>query len=513
MTNSSPKNHKLPQYPETLWRASEEFPSFPKLTSDLNVDVAIVGGGITGITSAYLLTKEGLKVAVIEAGNILNGTTGHTTAKITAQHGVIYDELINKLGKEKAKLYYEANEGGRKLIQSLINEKNIDCEFSIEDAYIYTNSDKEMQNLINEYKAYEKLGIDGEYVTKTELPFEVQAAVKMNQQAQYHPLKYLKRLVQDVTEKGGDFFENTTAVDIARETEPKVITKEGHSITCKHLIISSHFPFYDLEGFFFSRMYLKRSYLLAAKTKTPFPGGMYINAEKPTRSLRSATMNGEPVVLFGGDGHRTGEGISTIEHYEALADFAEETFGVEQIFYRWSAQDPKTLDKVPYVGQISEDHPNVYVATGYRKWGMTNSHAAAQLLTDLIVERENPYKDLYSPQRFHADPDVKKFISYNTHVAKELVKGKLERPNTFPEDLQNDEGAVVTVNGKRAGAYKNEQGELFIVDTTCTHMGCELNWNSGERSWDCPCHGSRFSYEGSVMEGPAETPLKRLNNE
>lgn len=506
------KSNSMPQFPEAYWTQSAELQTFAKLQEDIQTEVAIIGGGMTGITAAYLLAKEGKKVALIEAGRILNGTTGHTTAKVTAQHGIVYDELLNHFGREQTQLYYQANDDALQFIRNLVNEQQIDCDFSVQDAYIYTNSQQEMQKLIKEYDAYEKLDIKGrEYITSIPLPVEHKAAIVMKNQAQFHPLKYLKHLVEEFTKMGGQLYENTTAVDIEEGSEPKVTTRDGHKVSCQHMIVSSHYPFYDVKGFYFSRLSISRSYILAVKTEKDFPGGMYITAEQPTRSLRYTEMNGDKLVLFGGDRHKTGHDKNTHQHYEALETFAAETFGIKEIPYRWSAQDPATLDKVPYVGNYSATLSNIFVATGYRKWGMTNSTNAARLMTDLILEKENPYKELFDPSRFKADPDVKKFLSVNASVAKELVKGKLEHPTTQPEDLKNDEGATVMVNGERAGAYRDENGQLHLVDTTCTHMGCELEWNNGERSWDCPCHASRFSYTGEVMEGPAEIPLKRLS--
>ncbi|WP_246860912.1 FAD-dependent oxidoreductase [Bacillus sp. REN3] len=505
---------RMPRFPEPYWRKSTELPSFPKLKEDLDVDVAIVGGGITGLTSAYLLAKAGAKAAVIEAGSILNGTTGHTTAKVTPQHSLIYDELISHFGKEKAKLYYQANYEAMQFVKKLVKEQQIDCDLTEEDAYVYTNSQKEMDKLLNEFKAYEKLGVaGGEYVSEIPIPIEAKAAVVMRNQAQFHPLKFLKHLVEAFTEMGGQIYENTTAVDMEEGNKPVVTTRDNHRVHCNQLIISSHFPFYDLKGFYFSRMHVKRSYVLAVKTEKEYPGGMFINAETPTRSLRYTDWDGERLVLFGGDSHITGHDTNTHQYYEALEAFASQTFGIREIPFRWSAQDPTTQDKIPFVGNYSASTDNIYVATGYNKWGMTNSINAALLMTDLILKKDNPYKDLFDPQRFNADPQLKNFIVDNANVAKELVKGKFERPSANPESLRNDEGAAVTVNGQRAGAYRDVDGQLHVVDTTCTHMGCELKWNDGERTWDCPCHGSRFSYRGEVVEGPAELPLEKIDME
>lgn len=505
-------NSKLPRFPEPFWRENTNLPSFPKLAEDLHVDVAVIGGGITGLTSAYLLAKEGVKVALIEAGSILNGTTGHTTAKVTAQHGLIYDELISHFGEDKARLYYQANYEAMQFVKNIVKEQQIECDLTEEDAYVYTNSEVEMEKLLKEFKAYEKLGVvGGEYVSEIPIPVEAKAAVVMRNQAQFHPLKFLKHLVEAFTQLGGQIYENTTAVDIEEGSEPVVTTRDNHRIRCQQMIVSTHFPFYDLKGFYFSRMHVERSYVLAVRTEKEFPGGMYINAEKPGRSLRYTDYNGEKLVLFGGDSHVTGRETNTHEYYEGIEAFAAQTFGIKEIPYRWSAQDPITHDKIPFIGKYSASTDNIFVATGYRKWGMTNGINAAMLLSDLILKRDNPYKELFEPQRFHADPELKKMVTANASVAKELVSGKFDRPSTRPESLGNDEGAVVSVNGKRAGAYRDETGQLHVVDTTCTHMGCELMWNDGERTWDCPCHASRFSYKGDVIEGPAELPLGKVD--
>jgi glycine/D-amino acid oxidase-like deaminating enzyme/nitrite reductase/ring-hydroxylating ferredoxin subunit len=502
----------LPQFPEPYWTDSVKRPSFQNLDKDITVDVGIVGGGISGITTAYLLAKGGVKVALIEADRILNGTTGHTTAKLTSQHGLIYDELISHFGEEKARLYYEASNDALQFIKNTAQEHHIDCDLTEEDAYVYTNSENYMNNLINEFKAYEKLGIQGEFVESIPVPLEVKAAVVMKNQAQFHPLKYLTKLAEFMTEKGVEIYENTPAIDIERGAQPKIVTRDGYKVACKHVVVCSHFPFYD-AGFYFSRMYAERSYIVAVKTETEYPGGMYINAEKPVRSLRYTNVNGEKLVLIAGENHKTGQGVPMIQHYEALQSFGEQIFGIKEIPYRWSTQDLTTLDKVPYIGQMNQNSSDIFIATGYRKWGMTNGTAAAMLIADLLMEKENHYSDLYTPSRFYADPSVKKFISVNTDVAKHLIEGKLEYALRKPEDLVADEGAVVSVNGKRAGAYRDEDGTLHVVDTTCTHMGCELEWNNGDRTWDCPCHGSRFSINGDVVEGPAKKPIKKLELE
>lgn len=501
----------LPQLPQSYWLNSSSISSYPKLTEDINVDVVIIGAGITGITTAYLLSQHGLNIAVIEAGSILTGTTGHTTAKITAQHDLIYDEFIAHLGEERTKLYYDANDEAIQFMKKIIKKHSISCDFTKEDAYIYTNSDKYVDKLSNEYKAYQTLGIRGSLVQQTSLPFSTKLALMMNDQAQFNPIKYLASLTDLVVKQGVQIYENTTAVDVEKGTTATVVTRDGHKIRSKYVVSCSHFPFYDGWEFYFARMYPERSYVLGVKTKADYAGGMYISAEDPKRSIRSITAEGEQMLLIGGENHKTGQGGCTLKYYEELQMFAEEEFGIKEIAYRWSAQDLTTLDKLPFIGPYGADDPNILVATGYKKWGMTTGTAAALLIEKCITDQESPYKDLFTPSRFYADPTLKTFVVQNADVAKHLIGGKLEVINAYPEDLHKDEGSVVSVNGKRAGAYRDEEGELHIVDTTCTHMGCEVEWNNGERTWDCPCHGSRFSYKGDVIEGPAKKPLKKVD--
>lgn len=511
MTNKGDIEGKLPGFTASYWRESTNLPEFPSLDKNIHVDIVIVGGGITGITSAYLLANKGLKVALLEADRLLNGTTGHTTAKITAQHDLIYDELITNMGKEMAKMYYDANMDALKFIKETIDKLEINCDFSEQDAYLYATTEEYKQKVKKEAIAYEELGITGGLTDTIPLNIEVKNALIMKNQAQFHPLKYLIPLVKHIRDKGGLIFENTTAVNVVEGKQPTVLTRDEFRVTADHVLACSHFPFYEGLGLYSTRMYADRSYVLAAKTKKKFPGGIFISADTPTRSLRSVTINGEEMVLIVGESHKTGQGIDTMKHYKALEEFGEQVFGLETIISRWSAQDLTTLDKVPYIGEITSGQPNILVATGYRKWGMSNGTAAALLLCDIVLNKKNDFKSLYTPSRFYANPSLKNFLIQNANVASHLIKGKLELSNIDPKTLSNDEAAIIRVRGERKGAYRDTEGSLYIVDTTCTHIGCEVEWNSGDRTWDCPCHGSRFTYTGDVIEGPAEKPLKKYD--
>ncbi|RDI42320.1 FAD-dependent oxidoreductase [Falsibacillus pallidus] len=495
--------------PEPIWRKDVLLPSFPALAENLSCDVVVAGGGITGITTACLLAKEGLSVILVEADQLLNGTTGHTTAKVTIQHDLIYDELIQHFGLEKTKQYYAANQSALDFIKNTIAAANLDCGYVEQDAYLYATTKSSADKLKKEYEAYQKIGIPGEILDNIPLELNVEAALKVPKQVQFHPIKYLQHLVDSFLEAGGKIFEQTTAKEIQKDTKIKVVMRSGHSIECSHLAACTHFPFIDEKGFYFTRMHADRSYVITAACKKEFPGGMYLSVDEPKRSIRSVECDGQHLLMIGGESHKAGQSKENEEkHYQALAEFAEDVFDAAGIHSKWSAQDLITLDKVPYIGPITSSKPSILIATGYRKWGMTNGTYAAHLLKDYVLGKSNPYSEVFNPSRFKADPSVKHFIKENANVAAELIKGKLSFPGNSLDDLQKDEGAIVMYNDDRTGAYRDLEGNLHLVDVTCTHLGCECEWNSGDKTWDCPCHGSRFTYDGDVVEGPAKKPLK-----
>ncbi len=498
--------------PEPYWIATTDRTSYPRLESDIKVDVAVIGGGISGITCAYLLKKEGLKVALIEADRILQGTTGHTTAKITSQHSLIYNRIKNYMGEEKAKQYAEANEAAISTISGLIKQEGIECDFHREPAYTFTLTDSYIQKIADEASTAASLGIKASFMEDIPLPFKVKAAVRFDDQARFHPRKYLLALAQKVDGDGSAIFEQSRVVDIEEGNPLTVTTKQGKKVTAENVVIASHFPCYDGRGFYFARMYPERSYVLALRIKEKFLGGMYITAEDPGRSLRSQEHEGGELLIVGGEHHKTAHGTNFHKHYENLAEFARKHYEVQELLYRWSTQDYTTIDKVPYVGRLTSKIQNIYVATGFRKWGMTNGTAAAVIIKDLIVKGENPWTDVYTPSRFIPNPSITSLISINADVAAKLVTGKLK---PVPQDINiaKGEAATIEIDGNKMGVYRDEKGQLHTVDTTCTHLGCELKWNDAEKSWDCPCHGSRFTYEGEIIEGPAINELQHDSHE
>jgi glycine/D-amino acid oxidase-like deaminating enzyme/nitrite reductase/ring-hydroxylating ferredoxin subunit len=497
--------------PESFWMASTPSANYPALTEDLRTDVAIIGGGMVGISCAYMLMKKGIKAAVLEADHILQGTTGHTTAKITSQHGLIYNKIKNQMSMEFAQQYADANESAIKIIENISKELHIDCDFEMESAFIFTNKEEYIQKINDEVKTAASLGIKASYADKIPFDIPIKAAVRFDNQAQFHPRKYLLALAKEITNNGCSIYEQTRAVRLEENHTYTITTSQGKKVTADKVIIATHYPFYNKSGMYFSRIYSDRSYVLAVKSKEKYPGGMYLAAEDTGKSLRSIkTVEGE-LIMIGGEHHKTGQGKDTSIHYETLADYANEIFTVEDIPYRWSAQDCMTLDDIPYVGHFSLDTPNLYIATGFGKWGMTNSTASAVILADLIIKGESPWQQVYSPSRSTIMASAKNFVVESFDVGKQLLGGKL---SALPEEteVKRGEGKVIVINGNRTGAYRDDKGSLHLVNTTCTHLGCELNWNSAERSWDCPCHGSRFSIDGNIIEGPAVRPLSAGND-
>ena len=463
--------------PQSYWMASTPQAEYPTLNQDIKVDVAIVGGGIAGILTSYLLNQRGVKVAILEADHILQGTTGHTTAKITSLHGLKYSKIKSKMSEEMAKQYADANESAIRMFEKIAHENQIECDYVPESAYVYTLQDEYVDKIRDEADAAASLGIQATYLEEIPLGFPIKAAVRFDNQARFHPRKFLLPLAKKLTEGGGQIFEQSRIVEIEKDEKYILSTKDKKKITAQKVIIASHYPFLNKPGFYFTRIYPERSYVVAIKAKDKYPGGMYINAEEPTHSLRSQESSNGELILVGGENHKTGQSKDTEKHYQALADFANKKFAVEDIPYRWSTQDCMTMDEVPLVGQFTSETPNMYVATGYGKWGMTNSMASAMILKNLIIDGSSPWQDVYSPLRKTIMASAKNFVVENLNVAKELIEGKISPPSSS------------------------------TVNTTCTHMGCEVSWNTAERSWDCPCHGSRFSEKGDVIEGPAAEPL------
>jgi len=491
--------------PESYWTASVQPPEYPQLEGDIITDVAIVGGGIAGITTALLLKRAGVKVVVLEANIIGHGTTGYSTAKITSQHGLVYKYLVDKFGFDKAKLYADAMQDAVKFIGSMVHEMNIDCGYMEVPSFVYTQLESFIKIMEQEADAAIQLKLPASYVADPGLPFNTKCAVRFDGQAQFHPLKYLYRLAQEIPGNGCHIFQNSRVLHL--DEENLILSTENGTVKASAIVIATRYPFYDKPNLYFTRMTQSRSYLMAVRAAENFPDGMFISAEDPVRTFRTHYDGSSKIIIMGGTGHDTGQGDNTYLYYEDIRNYAKKVLTVTSIDYQWSSQDAITVDSVPYIGPISEGMKNVYVATGFKKWGITSGTLSGMIISDLITRGENKYSDMFSPQRINIAASATDFLKNNVRVAKDFIFGRLDSPDERIEDIKPGTGKIITYDKKKLAVYKDENNKIYALDPYCTHLGCELVWNEAEKSWDCPCHGSRFSYNGQVLDTPASKPL------
>lgn len=430
----------------SIWQSDTNIKNFDKLKCNLKTDVLIIGGGLAGLLTAYMLTQKGVDCVLLEAGQIAGGVTKNTTAKITFQHGLIYQKLLKTHGKAAAALYLDANKKALDKYQSL--SYKIDCDFETKDAFVYTlDNTKPLENELN---ALKEIGYSAYYQKELPLPFKTAGAVKFKGQAQFNPLKFISGIVENL-----NIYQNSRVVELVKN---KAKTDTG-SVTANKIIVCTHFPFINKHGLYFLKMYQHRSYVIALENG-PDIGGMYVDDALKGMSFR----NYKNYLLIGGGDHRTGKKGGG---YNELKSFAKAHYPDLKIKYSWATQDCMTLDGLPYIGNYSKMTDSLYVATGFNKWGMTTSMVAAELLCDMVTGKTNPLSKLLSPSRNMLKPQL-------------AVNGV--------EAVLN----LATFSKKR-----------------CPHLGCALKWNAYEHSWDCPCHGSRFTEDGRVINGPANGDLKK----
>jgi len=481
-------------------------------SSDLNdrkFDILIIGAGLAGLNTAYLLKDQGLQIGIIEATTVGYGVSGYTTAKITVQHDLIYDYLINSFSLDEARQYLKANEEGLNLIKNIIHTNNIECDFKEQTAYVYATEESEIKDLKKELKAYENLGIDGFYTEIVPLPFKVKGAIGIKNQGQYNPLKYLYSLYNILIDSSVEIYENARALNIQPHKDFHVVETEFGNIYAKKVIVTTHYPFDNSFGLYFLRLYQDKSYVLAAKTKEAPFDGMYININDPIHSMRYQFSEKEDLLILAGGNHRAGEKDDEEESYKELENFLKVNFKDAQVVSKWSTQDCMTYDNIPYIGMYSDNIENLYVATGFKKWGMTHSTAAALILRNKILNTADDYSEIYNPSRITPLQSAKEFLS----SGKSITAGFVKRIIPVPDELFQVEigkGKIINYKGKKVGIYKNERGDYFCINPVCPHLKCALAFNEAEKTWDCPCHGSRYDIKGKILEGPTVYPLDKI---
>jgi glycine/D-amino acid oxidase-like deaminating enzyme/nitrite reductase/ring-hydroxylating ferredoxin subunit len=482
--------------------------AFAELGEDVEADVVVIGGGIVGITTALLAQEQGAHVVLLEADRVGHGVSGHTTAKVTSQHGLIYARLRSSFGADAAQTYGQANEAAIDWIARRVERDGIDCDFRVRAAYAYAAGASDRSKVEDEAQAAAEAGLPARLVDAAPLPFPVEAAVRFDDQAEFHVGKYLRALVEALVAAGGRIFERSRAVDVATD-RGCVVKTPGGRVTADRAVIATHFPFLD-RSLAFARVHPERSYALLCRIAGQPPEGMFLSAGAPTRSIRGVPADGEELLLVGGEGHRTGTGGDTEERYARLEAFAREHWDVRSVDYRWSAQDNITVDGMPYVGALVPFSDRLLMATGFAKWGMTGGTAAAMILSDALLGRESPWAPLLHPNRLTLRASAYRLVRENAEAGIRFFGDRLSKPGRRPiEELAPGEGGSVRHDGEKVAAYRDEDGALTAVSPTCTHLGCQVNWNRAERSWDCPCHGSRFAPDGRVLQGPAVHRLER----
>ena len=429
---------------KSIWNKIEK-PEFNSLQGDIKTDVLIIGGGFCGILCAYMLKDAGIDCVVVEADKICRGITNGTTAKVTFQHGLIYNNIIEMYGKEKAYLYYKSQKSALERMSEIARE--IDCDFELCNSFVFSKNNRLI--IEKEVESLNKIGCDAEFCEKTELPFEVKGVVKVKNQARFHPLKFAYHISKNLK-----IYEHTKILELKNNT---AVTNKGR-ITAKKIIVTTHFPFINKYGGFFIKMYQHRSYVLALE-KAQKIKDVYVDEAKDGLSFREY----DNLLLLGGGSHRTGDYGG---NFKELTDFKEKYYPDAQEVRRWATQDCMTLDSIPYIGRYSNLTPDLYVATGFNKWGMTSSMVSAMMLKDMVSGRKSEYEEVYLPSRKILHPQL--------------------AVNMF-EFLKS----MITVKTPR-----------------CPHMGCTLKYNKEEHSWDCPCHGSRFEENGELINNPAKKGLK-----
>jgi glycine/D-amino acid oxidase-like deaminating enzyme/nitrite reductase/ring-hydroxylating ferredoxin subunit len=492
---------------ESVWIATSEQPGLGALEAPVDVDVAVLGAGIAGLTTALLLKNAGLRVAVVEAGGVSCATTGHTTAKVSAQHGLIYDTLSSSFGEDGARAYAEAHLAAVDVVEALVREHGIDCDWERRAAYAYTEQEWQVSQIEKEVEAARQAGCPASYTEETELPWSVKAAVRFDDQAQFHPRRYCLALARLVDGDGSRVFERTRAVGVD-DGSPCVVRTERHDVRSAFVVLATHLPFLD-RGAFFAKCHPEREYVLGVALEQPVPKGMYISVDQPTRSVRQHPFDGGELLILGGDSHKTGQDDDTEKHYAALEEFARGRFAVHSIDYRWSTQDHMSVDQVPYIGKLRRGSDRLYVGTGFNKWGMTGGTVAGLLISDQILERDNPWAEVFDPNRVKPLASGKAFVKENVNVAKRFFGDRItQRGSATVDDLAPGEGDVASVGRKQIAISRDTDGNVHALSARCTHMGCTVNWNLAETTWDCPCHGSRFAQDGTVLEGPAVAALE-----
>ena len=506
--------------PRSLWldRADAAATGSARGTADLlelagrRVDVVVIGAGIAGVCTALRLHEEGLIIAVVEAGQVSGRTTGHSTAKITSLQGVTYSSLARGKGREAAEIYASTSAAAVQSFRDVVARLRLDCDLVEASAYTCAATDAGVRTIEAEAEAARAAGLPVELTTSTDLPFAVSAAVRLDEQAHFDPVAFSRGVIDHLRDHGVPVIEGARVTDVEESNARCTVRIDSTSITSDWAVITTHLPIVD-PALLAGRTHPERSYAVAGTVAGDGPSaairGMYLAADTGW-SIRPAPSDGaKPMLIVGGEGHSMQDHLESSEHYRRLEWWASDRLGVA-VRHRWSAFDYAPTDGVPFIGRLGLRSRRRLVATGFRKWGMTTGMVAADVLTSIVGGRRHPAHDLFDASRIlpTLGRDV---VKSNVRVAAHFIGDRLQvRSDRNLDGLKPGEGRVVRDGAHPVAVARDRDGTLHAVKATCTHFGCLVGFNDGEQTWDCPCHGSRFALDGTVLDGPACQPLERV---
>ena len=493
--------------PTSYWVETAPGRRYPPLRGPLHCDVAVVGAGIAGLSAALELKRRGAEVAVLEARRVGAGATGYTTAKLSSLHGLVYDSLLGEHGEAVARSYAGANQAGLAMVASNVERLGIGCEFRRKPNLTYSLGRSGRRSIEREVDAAARVGLPATLVERLpELPFEVSAAIRVDDQAEFHPLKYLAALAEAVDGGGCHVFEHNRVVEISAG-EPCTVRADDAAVEAEQVIVATHLPILD-RGLYFARTHPERSYVLLARLDGEVPEGMYLSDESPAHSLRSVpNSQGTEYLMVGGESHKAGQ-ADAAERYAALESWAREHFPVRSIDWRWATQDNMPADGLPFIGRLSPLSDRLWTATGFAKWGLAIGTASGRILADAVSGVDNPWAHAFRTDRPGLRAGLSDLVRENLNAGVRFAADRV-RKRAARGELGAGEGAVVGSGLGQRAVYRDERGELHELAARCTHLGCIVSFNRADRTWDCPCHGSRFGIQGEVLEGPAVEPLER----
>ena len=485
----------LPGKPESCWVANAPATTYPRFEGSDRADVAVVGGGIVGLTTACLLVTAGYTVTVLEALKVGQQVTGRSTAKVTSQHTLIYADLIERLGLERARLYGEANHSAAEFIAGCVRNLDIECEFERKDAYAYADRAQSRDAIEAEAEAARTLGFAADVLDTAPLPFRTEGALRFTNQGQFNPAQYLVALARAISEAGGKIFENTRVDDVSRQRGGRWQVEAARShLTAERVVIATNIPMWGPIQFDM-RLRPRCHTVMAFRTDSPsVVDGIFIGVDEPSHSIRMGRDAEGPLLIVLGPSFVTGHDGDVARRFRALETWVRDHFSVREVAWRWVNEDYDSPDRVPYAGELSGKGSGMYVGTGFNGWGISNGTAAAMLIADQIQEVKNPWRALYKPTRrapknFNRGGDSQSIVDAIGSIAP-------------------GEGGVLEHRRQKLAVWKDESGTPRALSASCTHLGCTVTWNNADRTWDCPCHGSMFTCDGRVIHGPATKPLE-----